>query len=76
MTHTLTTTPEELPVIPDNSDQTNLRAYITYNLTTVEALVQYFHAAAGFPVRATWLKAINMGNDRTWPGITLDNATA
>ena len=76
MAHTLTTTPEELPVIPDNSDQKNLRAYITYNLTTVEALVQYFHAAAGFPVRATWLKAIKVGNYCTWSGLTQANSTA
>ena len=71
----LTPTPEDLPVIPDNDEQTNLRAYSAYYLPSVEALVRYFHAAAGFPVRTTWIKAIKVGNYRTWPGLTLDNAT-
>ena len=58
----LTTKPEELPVIPNNADQTNLRAYIAYDLPSVEVLVQYSHASAEFPVRNTWLKAIKVGN--------------
>ena len=62
--------------MPDNADQTNLRAYSAYDLSSMEALVRYFHAAAGFPVRTTWLKAIKVGNYRTWPVLTLANATA
>ena len=31
-------------------------------------------AAAGFPVRSTWLKAINNGNFNSWPGLTYNNA--
>ena len=61
--------------MPDNADQTNLRAYSAYDLPSVEALVQYFHAAAGFPVKTMWLKAIKVGNYLTCPGLTLDNAT-
>ena len=60
----------------ENADQTNLRAYRAYDPPSVEALVRYFHAAAGFPVRATRFKAIKVGNYRTWPGLTLANATA
>ena len=62
--------------MPGNADQTNLKAYSAYDLPSLEALVRYFHAAARFSVRATWLKAINMGNYRTWPGLNLDNAMA
>ena len=62
--------------MPNSADKTNLRAYSSYDLPSVEALVWYFHAAAGFRVRTTWLKAIKMGNYHTWPGLTLDNATA
>ena len=62
--------------MPDNSDQTNIKAYSAYDIPSVESLVQYFHAEAGFPVRATWLKSIKVGNYRTWPGLTLDNDTA
>ena len=60
----------------ENSDQTTLKAYSTYNLPRVESLVHYFHAAVGFPVRATWLNTIKAGNYRTWNGLTLPNATA
>ena len=33
-------------------------AYNVYDLPSVEALVRYMHAAAGFPVMSTWLKTI------------------
>ena len=72
----LTPTLEELPVIAENDDQTTLKAYSTYDLPSGEARVCYFHVADGFPDRATWLNAIKAGNYRTWPGITLANATA
>ena len=45
-----------------------------YNLPSVEALVRYLHAAAGFPVKSTWLTAITDRNYDTWPGLTLKNA--
>ena len=38
-------------------------------------LVIYFHAAARYPVRDTWLKAIKAGNYDSWPGLTYINAT-
>ena len=57
-------------------DHTNLKAYSAYALPSVEALVRYFHAAAGFPVRTTCLKSIKVDNYRTCPGLTLANATA
>ena len=45
-----------------------------YDLPSVEAPVRYMHAAAGFPVRSTWLKAIKCGNFNSWPGLTYNNA--
>ena len=72
---TLTPTPEELPAMPNNADHTNLKAYSANDLPSVEALVRYFHAAAGFPVRNTWLRDIKEDNYRTWPRLTLANAT-
>ena len=62
--------------MPNNADQTNLRAYIAYDLPSVEAPIRYFHAADRFPVRTTWIKAIKVGNYCTWPGLNLDNSTA
>ena len=32
------------------------------------------HAAAGFPVRSTWLRAIKNGNFNSWTGLTYNNA--
>ena len=32
------------------------------------------HAAAGFPVKYTWLRAIKKGNLATWPRLTYSNA--
>ena len=34
-------------------------AFSAYDLPSVEALVQYFHAAAGYPVRETGLKILH-----------------
>ena len=45
-----------------------------YDLPSMEALVRYMHAAAGFPVRSTWLKAIKNGNFNSCPGLTYNNA--
>ena len=64
-----------LPKMPHNANKTALEAYSAYDLPSVEALIRYFHAAAGYPVRSTWLKAISAGNYSTWPGLTLANAT-
>ena len=32
------------------------------------------HAAAGFPTKDTWIKAIKNGHYKTWPGLTVDAA--
>ena len=64
-----------LPRIPHNATLATLAAYSAYNLPSVAALICYFHAAAWYPVRSTWLKAISAGNYSLWPGLTLANAT-
>ena len=61
--------------MPHNANMTTLEAYIAYDLPSVEALIRYFHAVAGYPIRSTWLKAISAGNYSSWPGLTLTNAT-
>ena len=50
---------------------TSLTAYSAYDLPSVEALVRYFRAAAGYPIKDTWLKAIRAGNYSMWSGLTL-----
>ena len=58
-----------------NQVKITLEAYSTHGLPIVEALIRYFHAAAGYPVCSTWLTAISAGNYSSWPGLTLANAT-
>ncbi len=42
-----------------------------YELPSIGQTIRYLHAAAGYPVKATWLKAIRNGNYNTWPLITV-----
>ena len=53
---------ENLTRMPNTAKMTTLEAYSAYDLPSVEALIHYFHAAAGYPVRSTWLTAISTGN--------------
>ncbi|KAL7531241.1 hypothetical protein ACHAWF_011470, partial [Thalassiosira exigua] len=62
------------PTTFEPRNQATLAAYSAYDLPSVQALVRYFHAAAGFPVRDTWLRAIKNGNFDSWPGLTYNNA--
>ena len=49
-------------------------AHNAYDLPSLEALVRYMHAAAGFPVKFTCLRAMKKVNFATWPGLTYSNA--
>ena len=64
-----------LPSMPNDDKRATLAAYIAYDLPSVAALIRYFHAVAGYPVRCTWFKAIGAGTYSSWSGITLANAT-
>ena len=61
-------------VAPSTTTQ-HSAAHSASDLPSVGALVRYLHAAAGFPVRATWLAAIKTGNYSSWPGLTHANAS-
>ena len=68
-----------LPTLPNNpehdpQEEATLDAFSAYDLPSVEALIIYFHAASGYPVRSTWLKAIELVNFASFPGLTLANA--
>ena len=45
-----------------------------YNIPSVAALIKYFHAAAGFPLKLTWLADIKDGNYALWPVLTCAHA--
>ena len=41
-----------------------------YELTTRPELIRYYHAAAGFPSKPTWVAAIKNGHYQSWTGLT------
>ena len=41
-----------------------------YDLKTQQELVRYYHTAAGFPTKPTWMAAIKNGHYMSWPGLT------
>ena len=43
-----------------------------YELKTQPEIVRYLHAAAGFPTKPTWLKAIKNKQFSSWPGLTVE----
>jgi hypothetical protein len=44
-----------------------------YELPSVEPTIWYLHGVAGFPTKASWLKAIRKGNYLSWPLINVKN---
>jgi hypothetical protein len=47
-------------------------AAATTSTDTVPALITFYHAAAGYPVKSTWIAAIANGHYNSWPGLTAD----
>ncbi len=43
-----------------------------YELKIQPELVRYYHVAAGFPTKPSWLKAIKNKQYASWPGLTWD----
>ena len=60
---------DDLPPIRPGTASYTLEAFSAYDLPSIEALVHYFHASAGFPVKFTWLSAIKEGNYSTCTGL-------
>ena len=56
---------EELLMHHTSKRQKTPSAHRAYYLPSIEALVQYRNAAAGFPVESTWLRSIKKGNFET-----------
>jgi len=46
-----------------------------YSLPSIEQTIKYLHAAAGYPTKETWIKAIRMGFFITWPSLTVANVS-
>ena len=54
----------------DENAQTLPLMNIIYKITKTTELVNFLHAAAGFPVTDTWVKAICNTQFVIWPGLT------
>ena len=61
----------EKPIIHPRSEV----AANVYSLPSIPQIIRYLHAAAGFPTKDSWIKAIKNGNYATWPGITAESVS-
>ena len=59
--------------ISPNGTRSQETAANVYSLPSIARVIKYQHAAAGFPIKETWLKAIVCGNYASWPGVTATN---
>ena len=48
-------------------------AFNAYTLPSTPMAIRFLHAAAGYPIKSTWLAAIKAGNFVTWPMLTTEN---
>ena len=57
----------------DNTEQVGFQQKVNnvYNIPSTKESVRYLHAAAGFPVKESWIDAIKAGNYTTWPGLNV-----
>ena len=62
---------EFLPTRPPPSDA----IHNIYELKTHLELVRYYHVAAGFPTKPTWLRAIKNKHFTSCPGLTVEAVT-
>ena len=46
-----------------------------YEIPSIEPAIRYLHGAAGFPTKATWLKAIRKGSYLSWPLVNVKNVS-
>ena len=47
-----------------------------YELPSIEPAIRYLHGAAGFPTKATWIKAIRNGSYLSWPPVNIKMSTS
>eukprot|EP00804_Cyclotella_cryptica_P019390 CCRYP_021120-RA/>CCRYP_021120-RA protein AED:0.43 eAED:0.44 QI:0/-1/0/1/-1/1/1/0/186 len=49
------------------------QAHSVYDLPSTEQAIKWMHAVCGYPVKSTWLKAVQAGNFIGWPLLTAKN---
>jgi hypothetical protein len=53
--------------------QTLRHANSVYDLPSTEQAIRWLHAVCGYPLKSTWLKAVQAGNFIGWPLLTIRN---
>ena len=67
---------QEQPLQSENRrSENNEVAANVYSLPSILQVIKYHHAAAGFPTKDTWVKAIKAGYYVSWPGLTAEAAS-
>ncbi|KAL7525390.1 hypothetical protein ACHAXR_000989 [Thalassiosira sp. AJA248-18] len=62
------------PRKPSKKAKTHLQqANSVYDLPTTEQAIRWMHAVCGYPVKSTWLAAVEAGNYVGWPLLTARN---
>ncbi len=72
--HCFNTAKPPTEFLPDRPPA-NEAVHNVYELKTQPELIRYLHAAAGFPTKPTWPKAIKNNQFASWPGLTVKAAT-
>ncbi len=57
-------------LVKANKNELKEKANHVYSIPSTEGKIRFLHAAAGFPTKETWLKAIKAGYYLTRPGVT------
>jgi len=63
---------DNLWTVSANEEEGEEEANNVYNLPSTKQSIHYLHAAAGFPVKSEWIKAIKAGNYVIWPELTAE----
>ena len=62
------------PRLPTKTESLKLsQANSVYDLPSTEQVIKWMHAVCGYPVKSTWVKAVQAGNFVGWPLLNVRN---
>ena len=73
--HTFLSKRSPLEILGDIDQPSIEHLHNIYDLKVQPEIIRYYHVAAGFPTKPTWIKAIINGHYSTWTGLTTKNAS-
>ena len=63
----------KLHILLKQAPDSNEAIHNVYDIPSIQPAIRYLHAAAGYPTKRTWVKAIAKGNYISWPLLTVKN---